>query len=210
VVYLNKRMKDYGKVLVFWKENLALLAVPKTGTTAIEKALSPHASMVILDPPMLKHIPLYRYDRFLKPFFLKTGDREMETTAVIRNPIDWLGSWYKYRSRPTLDGKPNSTADVTFDDFVLEAIKGDSAPFADVGSQLRFLTNRDDSVGGTHMFKYENLGRYVDFLQSRLNRKIELELVNVSPATTLDLSKKTEEKLRRKWDAEFELWNSVD
>lgn len=197
-------------MLVFWKENLALLAVPKTGTTAIEQALAPHASMAILDPPMLKHIPLYRYDRFLKPFFLRTGDKEMETTAVIRNPVDWLGSWYKYRSRPKLEGKPNSTIGITFDDFVLEAIKGDSAAYADVGSQLRFLTNRDDSVGATHMFKYENLGRYVGFLESRLNRKIDLKRVNVSPETTLDLSKKTEDKLRRKWEDEFALWESVD
>lgn len=197
-------------MLVFWKENLALLAVPKTGTTAIEHALAPFASMAILDPPVLKHLPIYRYDRFLKPFFLKAADKELETTAVIRNPIDWLGSWYKYRARPQLDGKPNSTAGISFDEFVSEAIKGESAPYAHVGSQLKFLTNRDDSVGATHMFRYENMGRYTDFLESRLNRKIELVKVNVSPSRPLDLSARTEEKLRRKWAAEFELWDSVD
>lgn len=196
-------------MLVFWKENLALLAVPKTGTTAIEQALAPHASMAILDPPVLKHLPIYRYDRFLKPFFLKAADKELETAAVVRNPIDWLGSWYKYRSRPQLAGKPNSTAEISFDDFVLEAVKGESAPFAHVGSQLKFLTNRDDSVGATHMFRYENMGRYIEFLESRLNRKIELPNVNVSPKRPLDLSPQVEEKLRRKWADEFALWDST-
>ena len=196
-------------MLVFWKENLALLAVPKTGTTAIEQALAPHASMAILDPPVLKHLPIYRYDRFLKPFFLKAADKELETAAVVRNPIDWLGSWYKYRSRPQLDGKPNSTAEISFDDFVLEAVKGESAPFAHVGSQLKFLTNRDDSVGATHMFRYENMGRYIEFLESRLNRKIGLPNVNVSPKRPLDLSPQVEEKLRRKWADEFALWDST-
>ena len=196
-------------MLVFWKENLALLAVPKTGTTAIEQALAPHASMAILDPPVLKHLPIYRYDRFLKPFFLKAADKELETAAVVRNPIDWLGSWYKYRSRPNLEGKPNSTAEISFDDFVLEAIKGDSASYAHVGSQLKFLTNRDESIGATHMFRYENMGRYIGFLESRLNRQIDLPMVNVSPLRSLELSEKTEQKLRRKWAAEFNFWESV-
>lgn len=196
-------------MLVFWKENLALLAVPKTGTTAIEKALAPHASMAILDPPILKHVPIYRYDRFLKPFFLKAGGKELETAAVVRNPISWLGSWYKYRSRPELDGKPNSTATISFDDFVLEAIKGESAPYAHVGSQLKFLTNRDDSVGATHMFQYEQMERYVAFLENRLNHRIDLPKVNVSPEKETPLSSDVEAKLRRKWAAEFDLWESL-
>lgn len=196
-------------MLVFWKENLALLAVPKTGTTAIEKALAPHASMAILDPPVLKHLPIYRYDRFLKPFFLRAADKELETAALVRNPIDWLGSWYKYRARPSLKGTVNSTADMSFDNFVLEAIKGESAPYAHVGSQLKFLTNRDDSVGATHMFRYEDMPRYIDFLETRLNRKIDLAQVNVSPERNLDLSTAVEEKLRRKWIEEFALWESV-
>lgn len=196
-------------MLVFWKENLALLAVPKTGTTAIEKALAPHASMAILDPPILKHVPIYRYDRFLKPFFLKAGGKELETAAVVRNPISWLGSWYKYRSRPELDGKPNSTATISFDDFVLEAIKGESAPYAYVGSQLKFLTNRDDSVGATHMFQYEQMERYVAFLENRLNHRIDLPKVNVSPEKETPLSSDVEAKLRRKWAAEFDLWESL-
>jgi hypothetical protein len=53
-------------MLVFWKENLVLLAVPKTGSTALQGALAPRASMVFRDPPKLKHAPCYRYRRFLK------------------------------------------------------------------------------------------------------------------------------------------------
>lgn len=196
-------------MLVFWKENLALLAVPKTGTTAIEAALAPHASMAILDPPVLKHLPIYRYDRFLKPFFLKAAEKELETAAMVRNPIDWLASWYKYRARPSLRGTANSTENISFDDFVLEAIKGESAPYAHVGSQLKFLTNRDDTVGATHMFRYEHMPDYIAFLEDRLNRKIILPKVNVSPERNIDLSPAVEDKLRRKWLEEFALWESV-
>lgn len=53
-------------MLVFYKERLAFLSVPKTGTTAYESALAARADMVISDPPMLKHAPVYRYNRFIR------------------------------------------------------------------------------------------------------------------------------------------------
>lgn len=96
-------------MLVFWKENLVFLAVPKTGTTAIEGALSPKAAMVLRDPPQIKHAPLYRYGRFLQPMFEKAGGKNPETIAVIRDPVEWLSSWYRYRNRHALVGHKNST-----------------------------------------------------------------------------------------------------
>ena len=75
-------------MLVFWKENLVFLAVPKTGTTAIEGALAPHAAMVLREPPQIKHAPLYRYGRFLLPMFEKAGGKNPETIAVIRHPVE--------------------------------------------------------------------------------------------------------------------------
>ena len=54
-------------MLIFSKAKLVLFSVPKTGTTAIETALAPHAAIALLDPPELKHAPVYRYNRFLRP-----------------------------------------------------------------------------------------------------------------------------------------------
>ena len=45
-------------MLVFWKQKLVILSVPKTGTTAIEAALAPHADIVVSHPPEQKHAPL--------------------------------------------------------------------------------------------------------------------------------------------------------
>lgn len=196
-------------MLVFWKEKLVLLAVPKTGTTSIEKALAPHADMAILNPPGLKHTPVAKFERFLQPYFASVGRQEFESVAIVRNPVDWLGSWYRYRSRPYLDGKPNSTKGISFDEFVLEVLKEDSASFARIGSQRRFLTNREGQIGATHLFRYENLEPYVRLLEERLNRKIELGQENVSPKFDIALSQDVEAKLRNNWTAEFELWDSV-
>ena len=196
-------------MLVFWKQRIVLLAVPKTGTTALEQALLPHASAAILDPPGQKHVSAQGYRNRLSNFFEQRGKRPMELVAVMREPVDWLGSWYRYRARPFLDGKPNSTKDVSFDDFVLEVLKEDSAPFARIGSQRRFLSNRDGDVAVTHLFKFEEISAYVRFLERRLNRKIELGQANVSPKMDIRLSSSVDAILRDAWAAEFELWESV-
>jgi hypothetical protein len=196
-------------VLVFFKERLAFLSVPKTGTTAYETALAPRADMVISEPPMLKHAPVYRYNRFIRPMFLKVCDTELELMAVMREPVSWLGSWYRYRRRPFMQGKPNATFDVSFDEFVLAYMKGKKPGFADVGSQSNFMASQPNGTGITHYFKYENQDRLKSFLEDRLDVKLELKSENVSPRMDLHLSQDVEQRLRRKFEQEFELYDSI-
>lgn len=196
-------------MLVFWKEKLVLLAVPKTGTTAIESALADRAAIRVSDPPELKHAPVYRYNRFFRPMFEKACRAELETFALMREPISWLGSWYKYRQRPFLDGKPKSTAQMSFDAFVDAYLKGDKPPFANVGSQAKFLEPRPNGTKVDHLFRYEDEAGWHGFLKNRFGTEIKLERLNVSADTALGLSPKIEEKCRRKMAAEFDLWASI-
>ncbi len=194
-------------MLVFWKERLVFLAVPKTGTTALEGALAPKASMVLRDPPILKHSPVYRYRRFLHPYFKQAGGQEMETLAVVRHPVSWLASWYRYRHRDDLVGHPNSTRGHTFEEFVEEYIKGKSEPWADVGSQSKFLLDPEGNLGVTYLFRYEAQPLLIDFLEQKLGFEITLPLLNVSPPADVALSPGLEKKLARKCEAEFKVWD---
>lgn len=196
-------------MLVFWKQRLVMLAVPKTGTSAYARALGATASMVVSDPPELKHAPVYRYNRFFRPMFEKAGGAEMELLAVVREPIDWLGSWYRYRQRPFLDGKPTSTRGVSFDAFCDAFSRGDRPPFAEVGSQSKFIEPRPNGVAVTHLFRYENQAGLLGFLEDRLGCAIDLPRANVSPRQDLDLSPGTEARLRRKCAADFDVWESA-
>ncbi|RYG92249.1 gamma-glutamyl kinase [Loktanella sp. IMCC34160] len=196
-------------MLVFWSERLVFLAVPKTGTTAIEGALAPRASLVLRDPPILKHSPVYRYRRFIQPLLKKGADVEFETLAVIRNPIDWLDSWYRYRHRDDLEGHPNSTRGVSFDDFVDEYAKGKPAPFAAVGSQAKFVCGDSGQILVDHLFQYEQQDKLIAFLEDRLSTVIDLNRLNVSPKVDTTLSERTEAKLRRKCAAEFDVWEAA-
>lgn len=196
-------------MLVFYKERLVFLSVPKTGTTAYERALAPRADMVISEPPMLKHAPVYRYNRFIRPMFERVCNAEMALMAVIREPISWLGSWYRYRQRPFMQGKPNSTHGISFDDFVTAYMKGNKPSFADVGSQLNFVKAQPNGTGVTHYFRYEDQPRLKSFLQDRLKVKITLTQQNVSPKMVLTLSPDVEARLRRKLADEFELHAAI-
>lgn len=196
-------------LLVFWKERLTFLAVPKTGSTAYEQALGPHADIVVRDPPQLKHAPIYRYNRFFRPMFEKQGAEDMETLAVMREPIDWLSSWYRYRARPFMAGKPNSTSDMTFDTFVDAYATGKPPSFANVGSQAKFLEARPNGTRIAHLFRYDDQTALNAFLEARLGRAFELPRANVSPPRDVTLSADVEQKLRRKCAAEFDLYASI-
>jgi hypothetical protein len=196
-------------MLVFWKQRLVMLAVPKTGTSAYARALGPIASMVVSDPPELKHAPVFRYNRFFRPMFDRVGGDDMDLLAVIREPVDWLGSWYRYRQRDFLDGKATSTKGMSFDAFCDAYVQGERPPFADVGSQAKFIEPRPNGIAVTHLFKYENQTGLLDFLEDRLETQIDLPRANVSPRRELSLSPNIEAKLHRKCAEDFEAWTQA-
>ncbi len=196
-------------MLVFLKENLVLLSVPKTGTTAYMEALAPRADMVVANPPELKHAPVYRYNRWFRPMFEKICSAEPELLAVVREPVSWLGSWYRFRQRPYLDGKPTSTKDVSFDDFVREYCRGKPAAFANVGSQAKFVAPQPNGCKVSHLFRYEELEKLDAFLNARLGLEIQTPKSNVSARVSLQLAPKTEDILRRKKPEEFALYDGT-
>ena len=198
-------------MLVFWKEKLVILAVPKTGTTALAKALGSSADIVINDPPELKHAPLYRYNRFFRPMFEKACKQDhMDVMAIMREPVSWLGSWYRYRQRDFLNGKPTSTRGMEFDAFVQAYLHNVRPSFANVGSQAKFLEPRPNGTKVSHLFRYEDPAPMLGFLEDRLDRAIELEQVNVSSKRNVNLSEETEQRLRRHHKEDFDLYQSID
>ena len=136
-------------------------------------------------------------------------DTEMEIMAVVREPIDWLGSWYRFRSREDRIGHPHSTKDMSFDDFVRAYMQSPRPEFADVGSQNEFFRTRNNGFGASHVFKYENQDKILEFLQDRLNMQITLQQENVSPKRDMALSAETERKFRKRHAAEFARYDSA-
>ena len=195
-------------MLVFWKERLVYLATPKTGSTAIEAALEPLASVVIQRPPVLKHTNVRRYWQSFAPFLERASGEGFMVVALMREPVDWLGSWYRYRQRDGMARPQNSTRDITFDAFVQAYLAKDRPPYADVGRQGAFLKPHEGR-GADRIFPYERIDSFVEFLEDRLNCEISLPRLNVSPEGTTNLSGPTEAQLRAALDEDFALHASL-
>ena len=194
-------------MLVFWDQRLAFLATPKTGSTSIEVALGSLAAVVIQRPPILKHTTVHRYHRFLGPYLAAASGYEFEVCAMIREPRDWLGSWFRFRSRDDVEAT-KSTVGKSFDAFVRSWCADPQPEFAAVGSQARFLKPRG-GLGVNHLFAYDRIDRFVDFLEERLGCEIVLPRVNVSPAGDMELDPATERLLETTAPDDFALYRSV-
>lgn len=196
-------------MLVFWEQRLAILATPKTGSTAIEAALESLAAVAVQRPPALKHTNVARFRRFVGPYLEASAGAPFTVVALMREPRDWLGSWYRYRQREDIADQAKSTAGMSFDGFVSAWCQTPRPAFADVGSQAKFLTPSPE-VRADRIFRYENIETFLEFLEDRLDFHITLPRLNVSPSAPMDLSPETEARLAQAAEADFKLYASLD
>ncbi|MCU0904782.1 MAG: sulfotransferase family protein [Tabrizicola sp.] len=194
-------------MLVFWEQRLAFLATPKTGSTAIAAALESLAAVSIQRPPLLKHTTVHRYRRFIGPYLEAASKDTFTLVALMREPTDWLGSWYRFRQREETE-PAKSTRDMSFDDFVRAWCQDPRPDFADVGSQGKFLRPRQ-GVGVDRLFRYEAIGTFVHFLEDRLGCEVILPRLNVSPEGATELSPATAAQLRDVAAEDFALYATL-
>lgn len=195
-------------MLVFWDQRLVFLATPKTGSTAIAAALESLAALSIQRPPVLKHTTMQRYQRFLGPYLKVSAGADFTTLALMREPIDWLGSWYRFRRREDLVDGAASTKEMTFDDFANAYCEDPRPAFANVGAQSRFLTP-EGKQPVDRIFCYEKIGRFVEFLEDSLGCEIILPRVNVSPAADTGLKPATRSRLEQVMARDFDLYARI-
>lgn len=189
---------------IYFKQNLAFLAVPKTGTTAYEIALRNEADIVFAK--RRKHMTAGQFQRRMMPFLKDFYNLQPERMAIMRNPIEQIRSWYRYRSKP---GGKNSVEGRSFDEFVLATLQDPEPPFAAIGSQHGFLTMADGQQPVEHLFAYETQKVVRDWLETRFEKKLDFPIKNVSPNTPTPLSPEVEAKLREARAPEFALYNRI-
>lgn len=196
-------------MLIFLKQKLVFFAVPKTGTTALEEALRPHCSIDLRDPPTLRHMNAGLYHTKWGPWLAETFDLRPQTMAILRDPLERLRSWYRYRQAPMFHGKPLSALGVPFEQFLEQTLADDPPAYAKVGSQDRFCLSAQDAVRIRHLFVYEDLPRATGFLEERLKKRVEMPVRNVSPRAQTPLSAELEARVRKARAREFRLYDRV-
>ena len=194
-------------MLVFSEQNMVFLAVPKTGTTAIEWGLRPKADIIF--GKSRKHTTGMRYHMKIAPFLLDAYGITPEPIAVMRDPIEQIRSWFRYRHAVKETHSERSTDGHSFDEFVLAVIEEKPPVYAAIGSQFNFLTSRRGTLLVAHLFAYEAQPVFRNFLAERLGDDLKFKQKNVSPDADTRLSPEVEAKLRNARRKEFELYDRL-
>lgn len=189
---------------------IVFFAVPKTGSVSIETAFAPHFDMVMSKNPSLKHMPVRTYDASLSNFVSRRVAKDPVKLAVMREPLDWILSWWRYRMRPEIDGKPNSTKGVTADEFILSYMSDEPAPYAQIGSQHAFLHNKAGELGVDKLYRFDDLASLVAYLNKRLRVDVSIAHLNASPLVTDAVSPDVADTYRRYAAKEYTLYESLN
>ena len=197
-----------GKGFVF-------LATPKSGSTSIETAFLAHSQMILQKPPAIKHTTYAGFQRFLQPYLAWGGfPRESyEVVCAFREPIDWLASWWRYRSReqlanPTNPRHRNYTGDISFEQFARAYMEG-SEQFAKVGRLSRFVRPCPGEPEVDRIFRYDRLDLLIDFLCEKVGEEVEVGSANTSPRRSYALSEECELELREYLAPEYRIYEQA-
>jgi hypothetical protein len=194
-------------MLVFWKQALVFPTTPKTAWTAIEQAIGSLATISVTVPTAVKHTDAAQFNDRLKPYLRATTGLDFATTALVREPWDWLGSWYRNRQRED-EARETSTQDVDFEEFVRRPCSDAPPEFTHIGRQTAFLTPRA-IARVDNIFCYDRLDHFVHFVEDLLNFEIILPRLNVSHKSDLQLSSASEDLIRRNYSEDFVLYHAL-
>ena len=78
-------------MIFLYHARLVILSQPKTGTTALDNALSPRASIAVNNPPAMKHMHYSDFMASIAPWIQeRTGlaRKEYDVVSVMREPLD--------------------------------------------------------------------------------------------------------------------------
>lgn len=160
-------------MLYFPQARLAYVAVPKTGGAATETALE-HLSEIKHDFSVkAMHMPASWLRQKYGP--------EVEIVGIIREPVSWLFSKYRYLSGEHIPFSDKySTRLIGFDGFIKRVLRGEKAWSEPLFTQSDYLRGADT------IFQYEQFDLFEAYMSHRLGCEIKIPHKNVSPKVAID------------------------
>jgi len=194
-----------------------VLSMPKCASTSLQQALTPVCDVRFKDH--MKHVdyafvetwvlPMLRARRAPAPFAPRIF-------CLMREPLDWLYSWYRYSwdetGRPAGAGGAASSG-AAFPSFAafLEAYFSPRPPR--VGGVLRqtdFLRGAGGAPGPIELFRFEDHARLVRTLEGLCGQPIDLKVTNKSrPRREADLAGIDLLDLRRRLADEYAVYEAI-
>lgn len=203
-------------MLIVPGKGFVFLAMTKAASTSIERAFIPYSNITLQRNPF-KHTKYAGFQRYLQPYLTAQGyPRESyEVVCVIREPIDWLSSWWRYRSReeiadPSNSAHRNYAGHTSFEEFAYAFMKG-KEKFARVGRPSRFIQPQPKKADQPvdRIFRYDRLDLLVDYLCDKVGKQVKVGVKNVSPKMTYSLSEECERELKTFLEPEYQIYEQA-
>lgn len=192
-------------MLISVKKRFVFIANSKTASTSIETALVPYAEINRMGSPQRKHISwkmakeeydfLFKFPEYSPESFFKFG--------VIREPVEWVLSWYNYRLGN--QNLPNAIPlDMTFYRFwkSIDRIK-------DVSQKAHFVDD-DEVCRFDLIIPYEKVSQAFPAVMKSLGiRKVVLPAKNISAGQKLVRKKLKADmisEINEYYHQDYELW----
>lgn len=191
------------------KAKLGFLAMPKAGSTSIEQALRPHCDISYSNSPHFTHMTARLFNTHMRPYFKHRKIEGVETCCLMRHPVSWLGSWYRYFGMEQFNGKPQSTKDMSFDAFADLYISRDNEAIASIARPWDFVRGHNGKIAVNQIFRFENMDIFQKFLEERFQKSLEFERLNVSPERLTNLSPGVMKELEDYYSLEFDIYESI-
>lgn len=181
-------------MLISLDRKFIFVANTKTGSTTIEALLGPECEIAIAKDTQLKHLSIGQIERQFRPMFRKPKYKidKFFRFGVMRDPIDWVTSWFNYRSRPELRDRPrkrqNYTGDVSFIEFCAALVSEEPPPYAQLGAQTtRFSANGKLAVDAIidHARLVEGFAAIADEIGTDLSDQLSTKRLNASSTVRL-------------------------
>lgn len=157
----------------------------KAASTSLEAALAPRATIIFRRSHGLKHIGARGFKRYVEPILRRGGHprESYEVVCLFREPVEWLDSWYRYRSRPGLRERRRDhyTGDLSFEEFAERYAAGAVGGPIVRGRPARFISiGPEFTVEVDRVFALEAPEVWESWIRDRVGGRLEIEHSNRS------------------------------
>ncbi len=145
------------------KKGIGFICIPKCGSTTVERFMRPSCDFSLSGNPQLKHIRYEQVQENIWPLLAQLHLKVPYTFAVMREPVSWVESWYRFRARaelapPDHPQHHNFTGHMTFAEYVEAVLQPRPPSYARIHSQFYYVRNKAGEVGVDKIIPLEQVG----------------------------------------------------
>lgn len=197
------------------KNKFIFIANTKSASTSIESSkIARIADVKLIDHRVGKHMPLGKVHAEFNFIFKEYKIQDFFKFGIIRDPLDWVVSWFNFRSRTALENPQhpnhkNYTGNMTFAEF-WQSHK--NKPFLRPQSQNFFAKDREIQLD--YIILKNNLTDQLQVVEQALSiESIQIKKRNKSSVKRLvvqDVETAIKSEIEQKYHTDYQLINNLD